>query len=73
MLTSLFFCCEKGVYPYKISLPEKELCYSHLNMEDITGANYTHAKGVCKDLEKKLGENHDLYIKSSTSLSVDVF
>ena len=54
MLISLFFCCEKGVYPYKISLPEKELCYSHLNMEDITGANYTHAQGVCKDLEKKI-------------------
>ena len=26
------------------SLPEKEDFYSHLNMEDITDADYTHAK-----------------------------
>ena len=29
----------------KTSLPEKEHLYSHLNMEDITDADYTHAKG----------------------------
>ena len=44
----------KGVYPYEYmddwgkfnetSLPEKEDFYSHLNMEDITNADYTHAK-----------------------------
>ena len=34
-------------------LPEKEDFYSHLNMEDITDADYTHAKRVCKDFEKK--------------------
>ena len=44
----------KGVYPYEYmadwekfnetSLPEKEDFYSHLNMEDITYADYTHAK-----------------------------
>ena len=28
--------------------PEKEEFYSNLNIEDITGADYTHAKRVCK-------------------------
>ena len=57
----------KGVYPYEYmndsekfnetSWPEKEAFYSHLNLEDITNADYTHAKWVCKDFEiKKLGE-----------------
>ena len=33
-----------------------------------------HAKKVCKDFKiKKLGEYHDLYLKSDTSLSPDVF
>ena len=31
------------------TLPEKEGFYSHLNMEDITDADYAHAKRVCKD------------------------
>ena len=53
----------------KISLPEKEDFYSHLNMEDITDANYTHAKRVCKDLNN-LGEYRDSYIQSH---SCDVF
>ena len=40
----------------EISLPEKIFFYSHLNMEDITDADYKHAKRVCKDFEiKKLG------------------
>ena len=44
----------RGVYPYEYmddwekfnetSLPEKEYFYSHLNMEDITDVDYTHAK-----------------------------
>ena len=30
-------------------------------MEDITDADYAHAKRVCKDFEiKQLGEHHDL-------------
>ena len=42
-------------------LPEKEDFYSHLNLEDITDAGYTHPKRVCKDFEiKYLGEYHDL-------------
>ena len=35
------------------SLPEKEIFYSHLSMADITGADYKHAKRVCKDFEIK--------------------
>ena len=42
------------------SLPEKEDFYSHLNMEDITDADYAHTKRVCKDFAiKDLGECHD--------------
>ena len=33
----------------KTSLPEKEEFHIHLNMEDITAADYSHAKRVCKD------------------------
>ena len=53
----------KGVYPYEYMadwekfsetlLPEKEDFYSHLNMEDITDADYVHAKRFCKDFEIK--------------------
>ena len=53
----------KGVYPYEymddwekfnqMLLPKKEFFYSHLNMEDITDADYAHAKRVCKDFETK--------------------
>ena len=39
----------------ELSLPEKKKkdFYSHLNMEDITDADYMHAKRVCKDFEIK--------------------
>ena len=53
----------KGVYFYEYMddwekfnetlLPEKEDFYSHLNIEDITDADYTHSKRVCKDFEIK--------------------
>ena len=33
------------------SLLEKEDFYSHVNMEDITDADYEHAKRVCKDFK----------------------
>ena len=62
----------KGVYPYENmdewetfnekTLHEQEEFYSNLNVEDITDADFMHAKRVCNDFEiKKLGEYHDLY------------
>ena len=54
---------QKGVYSYEYmndwekfsetSLPEKEDFYSYLIMEDITDAEYAHAKRVYKDLKIK--------------------
>ena len=74
----------KGIYLYEYrddwekfnetSLLEKEDFYSHLNMEDITDADYVHPKRVCKDFEiKHLVEYHDLYVQSNTLLLADVF
>ena len=37
----------------QISLPENEDFYSQLNMEDITDADYVHAKRVRKEFEMK--------------------
>ena len=56
------------------SLSEKEKKkYSHLNIEEITHADYVHTKRVFKDFEKKLGEYHDLYVQSNTLFLTDVF
>ena len=74
----------EGVYPYEYmdewekfnetKLPEKEECYSNLNVEDITYADYMHAKRVCKDFKTKLfGEYHDFYLKSDALVLADVF
>ena len=42
-------------------------------MDDITDADYMHAKRVYKEFEiKHLGEYHDLCLKSDTLLSADV-
>ena len=39
------------------TLPGKEELCSNLNIEDITDADYRHAKRICKDFESKnLGE-----------------
>ena len=38
---------------HEVLLSEKENFYSYLNMEDITDADYTHARKVCKDFEIK--------------------
>ena len=43
-------------------------------MEDIADADYMHAKRISKDFEiKKLGQYHDLYLKSDILLLVNVF
>ena len=55
----------------EISLPNEEGFSSHPDMEDITDADYTHRKRVCKDFDfemKKLGEYHYLYVQSNTLL-----
>ena len=42
-------------------------------MEDITNADYAHAKRVFKDFEiENLGEIHDFYVRSNTFLLADV-
>ena len=74
----------KGVYSNKYMddwekfnetlLIEKEDIYSHLNMEDITDADYKHGQRVCKDFEiKNLGEYFDLYLESDTLFLADIF
>ena len=56
------------------SLTEKEVFYSHLNMKDITDADYSHAKTACKDFEiKKLGEYHHFSVESNKLLLADIF
>ena len=56
------------------SLPEKYLFYSHLNMEDITDADYMHRKRNCKDFEiKELREYHHLHFQNNTLLLADAF
>ena len=55
-------------------LPEKEKSYSNLRLDDITDADYMHAKRVCKGFEmKNLDEYNDLYLKSDTFLPADGF
>ena len=78
-LTIKMLLLQNSVYPYQfkddwekfneISLPENPLkIYSHSNMEDITDADYAHAKRVRNIFEiKNLGECHDLYVQSKTS------
>ena len=39
----------------------KKKVFSHLNMEDITDADYTYAKEVCR-------EYHELYIQNNNTL-----
>ena len=63
---------QKGVYPYeymnnwpklnKTLLHEKEDFYSHLNMEDITDADYIHAKRIWKYFRIKKLTEYDLYV-----------
>ena len=77
-------CLRNIVYPYdyaddwdkfnEITLPEKEEFHSNLNFEDVTDADYMHAKRVCKNFEiKNLSKYHDLYLKNDVLLLADVF
>ena len=74
----------KGIYPYdymdsfekfnKTELPTKEEFYSILNNENITNDDYCHAEKVWNTFQlKKMGEYHNLYLKSDILLLSDVF
>ena len=74
----------KGVYPYEYmnnwerfdetSLPDKELFYSSLNMENIDDIDYRNGNNAFKKFKlKNLGEYHDLYVQGNTLLLADVF
>ena len=63
----------KRVYPHqymdswkrfdKPSLPDKNVFYSELYLEDITDEDYTHARKVFEELGlKNLGDYHNLYV-----------
>ena len=73
----------KGVYPYEYmdswkrfkeeSLTDKESFYSELNNEHITDEDYAHAQKVWDTFKiKNLGEYHDLYVQSDTTLLADL-
>ena len=69
----------KVVYPYwymyswekfdEKSLPRKKSFYSELNLEDSSDKDYLHAQKVWHVFEiRNLGEYHDLYAQTDTSL-----
>ena len=83
-LNKFILLLRKGVYLYEYmdswqrfdetSLPDKEVFYSNLNMEDITDVDYRPGKTVFEYLiNKNLGDYHDLYVQSDTLLLADVF
>ena len=56
------------------SLPDKEVFYSSLNMEDIKDVDYRHAKRIFKNLNNKnLRDYHYLYVQRNSLLLADVF
>ena len=74
----------KGVHPYEYmdswgrfdetSLPDKNVFYSELYLEDINDKDYAHAQKLFEQLKlKNLGDYHDLYVQSDTLLLADVF
>ena len=58
----------------KNSMKLKEVSQSHLNMDDITEADYMQTKIVWKDFEiKYVRKYHDLHVQSNTLLLIDAF
>ena len=83
-LNKFILLLRKGVYPYEYmdswqtfdetSLPDKEVFYSNLSMEDFKDVDYRHGKTVFEYIiNKHLGDYHDLYVQSDTLLLADVF
>ena len=75
---------KKGIYPYEYMdswerfsetrLPDKDKFYSKLSDEHITAEEYAHAQKVWQAFEcQKLGDYHDLYVKTDVALLADVF
>ena len=74
---------QKGVYPYDYmdsvervndqQLPSKDEFYSILTDEGIRDEQYTHAQKVWDIFKLKMGEYHDLYLKSDILLLADIF
>ena len=47
---------------------------NHLNIQDITDADYAHAKRFCKDFQiKNEGQHHKLFVQNNRLLLADVF
>ena len=56
------------------SLPPKESFYSELNLEDISDKDYLHAQKIWTEFGIRiLGDYHDLYVQTDTSLLADVY
>ena len=83
-LNKFVMLLRKGVYPYEYmdgwdkfnetSIPNKELFYSNLTMENSTETDYIHASNVFKMFKlNNLGDCHDLYVQSDILLLADVF
>ena len=66
--------CITGKNLVKHHYHPKNLFYSELNLEDLSGKDYLHAQQVWDVFQIKiLGEYHDLYVQTDTSLLADVF
>ena len=58
----------------EISFPPKKSFFSELNLEDLSNKDYLHAQKVWEEFEiRNLGEYHDLYVQTDTSLLADVY
>ena len=64
----------KNLMKHHYSLPDKEVFYSILNMEDITDVDYRHAKRLYKEFSNKsLRYYYDFHLQSDTLILADVF
>ena len=56
------------------SLPDKNIFYSKLYLENITDEDYTHAQKVFQEFNlKNLSDYHELNVQSDTLLLADAF
>ena len=74
----------KGFYPYEFvddhsklyypRLPPKESFYSKVRLDDISDADYAHAKNVYNTFKcKDFGDYHWLHLKTDVLLLADIF